>query len=224
MKQVGEKARHNQDIMRHSFFQVRMLKIAAIGLGVVLGALLSGLGAAIFFGNAIARQQSPAPQAILMLGGNLDREAFTANFARQHPELKIWVSSGLPRSKAIQIFSAAGIDRDRVRLDYQAVDTVTNFSTLVGELKQQEIRHVYLVTSTYHMRRASAIATIILGSQGIAFTPLTVPSRDPAESWLQVARDTGRAVFWAFTGHTAATLNPQYYHLRDVAERDSESG
>ncbi|MBD2578801.1 YdcF family protein [Oscillatoria sp. FACHB-1406] len=205
-----------------SFLQARPFKIGAIGLGVSLGMLLIGLAATILIGNAIARQQAPTPQAILMLGGNLDREAFTATFARQHPQLKIWVSSGLPRSQASQIFSTAGIASDRVYLDYQAVDTVTNFSTLVGELKKHSIRHVYLVTSTYHMRRAKAIATLILGSQGIAFTPLAVPSRDPAESWLQVARDTGRAALWVFTGRTAATLNPKYYHLRDVAERDSE--
>jgi hypothetical protein len=33
-----------------------------------------------------------APQALLVLGGWLDREHFAAKFALQHPQLPIWVS------------------------------------------------------------------------------------------------------------------------------------
>lgn len=193
----------------------------AIASGIALGVSLAGLGTLISTQIAIALQKAPTPEAILMLGGNTDREAFTARFALQHPDLDIWVSSGLPRAQASQIFRSAGIERDRLHLDYRAIDTVTNFSTLVDDFKNRNIQHVYLITSEFHMPRAEAIATIILGSQGIVFTPISIPSLDPPESWLRVARDAGRSVLWAFTGHTGATLNPKFHHLKDIAERDA---
>ncbi|WP_414542629.1 hypothetical protein [Nostoc sp. CCY0012] len=58
------------------------------------------------------------------------------------------------------------------------------------------------------MPRAKAIATIILGSQGIAFIPLAVPSNRPQESIIRIIQDVARVFLWVFTGHTGASLNP----------------
>ena len=85
---------------------------------------------------AIARYQSPSPQVILTLGGGHRREAFTAEFARSHPNLPIWVSSGTNEVRAREIFESAGVDNHRINLDYRATDTVTNFTTLVTDFKQ----------------------------------------------------------------------------------------
>ncbi len=157
---------------------------------------------------AIAFHQAPQPQAILMLGGTAlgEREKFTAEFAQYFPSLDIWVSSGLPPNKARPIFQAAGIKDSRLHLDYRAVDTVTNFTSLIPDLHQSGIHHLFLITSDYHIPRAKAIATIVLGSQGIAFTPLSVPSRDPPEPQLHILRDSGRALLWVLTGYTGAKL------------------
>lgn len=77
----------------------------------------------------IAYDQAPFPQAILTLGGSPVRPNFTAQFAQQHPALDIWVSSGLPPKQVRPIFRAANIPANRIHLDYQAVDTVTNFTS-----------------------------------------------------------------------------------------------
>lgn len=152
----------------------------------------------------IARWQAPTPQAILTLGGRPAREAFTAEFAQVHPELKVWVSSGLLPEKARPLFRSHGVADDRVTLDYRALDTVTNFTSLVKDLERQNIRHIYLVTSDYHMQRAEAIATIVLGSHGIAFTPIAVPSTHPKEDSSRTVRDVGRSLLWLVTGYTGA--------------------
>lgn len=168
--------------------------------------LLSGT---ILVRLAIATTRAPLPQTILTLGGGSDREKFTAQFAQMHPSLEIWVSSGIcPDDKAHEIFLAAGIPDTRVHLDRRAVDTVTNFTSLVKDFKKRNIQHIYLITEDFHMARAKAIAIFVLGSQGIAFTPVSVPSDEPPESWLHILRDSGRAVLWIFTGHTGASLNP----------------
>ncbi|MEB3280962.1 MAG: YdcF family protein [Lyngbya sp.] len=158
---------------------------------------------------AIAHYQAPQPQAILTLGGGSDRELFTAQFAKNHPNLDIWVSSGIPREPAMDIFRAAGIADRRVHLDYLAVDTVTNFTSMVDEFKQRNIQHIYLITSDFHLPRSQAIATIVLGSQGITFTPVAIPSREAEESSLRIWRDVGRSVIWVVTGRTGASLNPR---------------
>lgn len=159
---------------------------------------------------AIAYDQAPHPQAILTLGGGLEREQFTAQFAHLHPSLEIWVSSGRLPQEARAIFRAAGIPDNRVNLDYRALDTVTNFTSLVKDFKSRGIEHVYLITSDFHMPRAKAIATVVLGSAGIAFTPISIPTNQRPESWLRILRDSSRALFWVTTGHTGASLNPKH--------------
>ncbi|MBD2201164.1 YdcF family protein [Calothrix sp. FACHB-1219] len=157
---------------------------------------------------AIASYQAPYPQAILTLGGGLDREKFTAQFARIHPTLDIWVSSGLPPKLARKIFRNADIPNSRLHLDYRAVDTVTNFTSLVFEFKQRHIQHLYLITSDFHMPRAASIAILVLGSQGITFTSISIPSKQPSESIPHILRDMGRSLLWIVSGRTGASLNP----------------
>jgi uncharacterized SAM-binding protein YcdF (DUF218 family) len=155
---------------------------------------------------AVAYYQAPLPQAILTLGGGSDREKFTALFAQTHPSLEIWVSSGTPTKTAHEIFQAVGISNTRVHIDRCAVDTVTNFTSLIQDFKNRNFQHLYLITSDFHMSRAKAIATFILGSRGIAFTPVSVPSNKPSESWFHILRDSGRAILWIVTGKTGASL------------------
>ncbi len=167
----------------------------------------------------VAYHQAPHPQAILTLGGGINREKFTAEFAQNHPKLDIWVSSGISEQKARPIFAAADIPEERVYLDYDAVDTVTNFTTIGPDFRRRNIQHVYLITSDFHMPRAKAIASIVFGSQGIAFTPITIPSNRRPESSLRIARDAGRSLLWLVTGRTGASLNPRYSALQNHREQ-----
>lgn len=145
------------------------------------------------------------PQAILVLGGAPEREVFAADFARQYPDLPVWVSSGTNPEYAEWVFDQAEIDAERVHLDYRAVDTVTNFTTLVDDLKAQGIDSVYLITSDYHMRRAKVIGQIVLGSRDITFKAITVPSGQEEEGLDRAIRDGARAILWVVTGRTGST-------------------
>lgn len=145
------------------------------------------------------------PQAILVLGGStsdLEREKFTAKIAREHPNLPIWISGGSPPEYTKQIFAKAGINPKRLNLDYEAVDTLTNFTTLVDELHDRGITSVYLVTSDFHLRRACIIGEIVFGSRGMNFKPIAVPSQTPSEPIEKSIRDAARALVWVMTGYT----------------------
>ena len=147
-----------------------------------------------------------SPEALLVLGGHEERERFAAELAQETPQLPIWISSGSPKEYAQKIFAKAGIESDRLRFDYRASDTVTNFTTLVDELKEQGIDSVYLITSENHMTRATIIGDIVFRSQGIDFKPIAVPSNNPPEPLEKCLRDGARAILWLATGHTGAVL------------------
>jgi uncharacterized SAM-binding protein YcdF (DUF218 family) len=165
---------------------------------LTLPLVMAGLG----WGYHDLRDYWAKQSAIFVLGGHADRERFAARFAREHPDLPIWVSSGSPRGYAQKIFQKAGISLDRLHLDYQAKDTVTNFTTLADELKGQGIDSVYLVTSANHMGRARLVGEIIFGSRGIVIKPVSVPAKSPTESIEKLFRDGVRAILWVTTGST----------------------
>lgn len=160
----------------------------------------------LWLGYKEIKSQLQQPQAIFVLGGSTQREKFAAEFARQNPDIPIWVSGGSPKGYAQQVFAKAGIDPSRLNLDYQAVDTVTNFTTLVDELENRGIKSVYLITSDYHMRRARTIGEIVLGSRGIEFKTVPVPSERSPEPIEKAIRDGARAVLWVATGRTGSTF------------------
>lgn len=172
-------------------------------------ALLVALSSYIPLRLTFAYLHHPVPDTILTLGGGIDREFYTAEFAQIYPDLDIWVSTGIPTNQAQDIFRSANISGDRLHLDRRAIDTVTNFTSLVNDFKNQGVHHVYLITSDFHMRRARAIAFMVFGSQGIAHTPIAIPSKQPEEAPVKIARDVGRSLLWLTTGRTAASLHPQ---------------
>lgn len=168
--------------------------------------LLLGLLMGFRFSKQQVEVKTKPPQALLVLGGAPERELFAAKFARQHPNLDIWVSSGSNPEYAEWVFSEAGISLTRLHLDYEAVDTLTNFTTMVGKLQAEGIDSVYLITSDDHMRRARLIGEIVFGSRGIHFKPLEVPSGRSPEPVEKTIRDGARAVIWLTTGYTGAHL------------------
>lgn len=184
--------RRRSGVQQHFLNAVLILLLLGIGIRTVEGVMRT-------------------PEAVLVLGGSVEREAFAAQFAKEYPDLPVWISSGSNPEYAEWVFSEAGIGTERLHLDYQATDTVTNFTTLVDSFKARGIRSVYLITSDYHMRRAKVIGEIVFGSQGISFKPVAVPSQYSPEPWSKVFRDAVRSVTWVVTGRTGASLAQTLY-------------
>jgi len=144
----------------------------------------------------------PPPQMILVLGGDVDREKAAARLARVDG-LPVVVSGGTNPEYATWLFrEQQGLPADRVRLDYRAVDTVSNFTSLVDDLRRARIRHALLVTSSDHMQRALLVGRIVAGSRGIHLTPVPVPCGDLCvqEGRRKLWGDTARAVVWVISG------------------------
>ncbi len=141
------------------------------------------------------------PQVIFVLGGEEERELFAAKFANTHPTLPVWISGGAPQGYAKRVFKKAGVSIENLHLDYHAIDTVTNFTTLVDRFEAKGITSVYLVTSDDHMQRARAIGEIVFGSRGIKVKPVTFNSDRPSEPIQKTVRDSFRSLLWLTTGY-----------------------
>jgi uncharacterized SAM-binding protein YcdF (DUF218 family) len=167
--------------------RVLVLLLAAAGLAWLLRAPLEPL--------------LPQPQLILVLGGDVDREK-TAGQLAHHYHLPVMVSGGSNPEYAQWLFTQEGLERSQFQLDYRARDTLSNFTTVVDDLRRSGVRHVLLVTSSDHMDRALLVGRIIAGSRGIHLTPVAVPcgARCVPEGRSKVWGDGLRAAVWVVSG------------------------
>jgi uncharacterized SAM-binding protein YcdF (DUF218 family) len=162
---------------------------------------------------AIASYSAPQPQAILVLGGEVSRMEWAVKLMKQYPKMKVWVSD--PKSfyqVNSQVFKNAGMDQSRIIYDFCATDTVTNFTCNVQDFQQRGIHHLFVVTSDYHMARSRTIATLVLGSNGIIVTPVSVPSSGiQPDSPIKIVRDAFRSLLWLSVRRTGASFNPRLH-------------
>ena len=144
----------------------------------------------------------PPPQMILVLGGDADREAAAARLARVDG-LPVVVTGGTNPEYAHWLFlQKEGLSPRQVQLDYRARDTVSNFTSLVDDLRKARIRHALLVTSADHMERALLVGRIVAGSRGIHLTPVPVSCGElcVVEGRRRLWGDGARAALWVVSG------------------------
>lgn len=136
---------------------------------------------------------------MIVLGGALDNEINTARggfelnqaadrfvealrLARKHPEARILISGGDgsisggyegEAEAAERFFSAFGISPDRLVKENRSRTTYENTVNTAELLKSQGLENCLLITSAYHMLRATGL----FGTAGIAVTPWPVDYR-----------------------------------------------
>ncbi|CAI5510243.1 unnamed protein product [Closterium sp. Naga37s-1] len=89
-------------------------------------------------------------------------------------KLPVFISSG--NDDAADVMMREGVAAGRLRVDNHALDTVTNFTTMLRTFQRLKITHVLVVTSDFHMPRAAMMAKIVLQTHGIAFSTVAGPS------------------------------------------------
>ena len=145
---------------------------------------------------------SPPAQMSLVLGGDVAREQRAAALAARQG-LPVVVSGGSNPEYARWLFEQRqGLPPSQVQLDYRARDTLSNFTSLVDDLRRARIRHALLVTSSDHMDRALLVGRIVAGSRGIHLTPVSVDCADRCqpEGRRKIWGDGVRAALWVLSG------------------------
>lgn len=167
-----------------------------------------GMGLAmVWLLRAAGQHPVQPPQLILVAGGFEYRERHAARLAREY-SLPVVVSGGLSANYGRALFLEEGVQEPQLSRDDQASDTLENFTTLLADLKQRQVRHLLLVTGVDHMPRASLVGQIVAGSRGIQVTPVPVDCGESCvwESPLKVAADGLRAMIWVVSGQDVKAL------------------
>lgn len=138
---------------------------------------------------------------IIHLGGDTTRVYETIQAANDNPSALIIVSSEDNPVWVDQQLQAAGISRDRYVFDFNAWDTVTNFTKTKRWVMQQRPRKLLVVTNEFHMPRAETIAHCVFWKEGVKVVACPMADRAPrSESWQLVLGDVARALLWRLTG------------------------
>ncbi|MGD1856898.1 MAG: YdcF family protein [Leptolyngbyaceae cyanobacterium] len=147
-------------------------------------------------------QSSRLPtDAYVVLGGSIRREMQMAQraggFSQPQP---ILVSAGSADPCIRLLFEQAGASLEQVWLEHCAESTFGNFVYSVPLVERWGARHVTLVTSGSHTRRAVVMARILFGAQGIWIEPwivdeVGIPGNQ--ETVVKTTLDIGRSLAWA---------------------------
>ena len=136
-------------------------------------------------------------KAILQLGGNINRMDTGLKLLQNNPDAIMIISSELPVDECVGRLKRAKIPRERFIFDYQAWDTVTNFTTTLPLIRDLEIGELYVVTDLFHMPRVEAICEAIYFGKGVNRHYVTHGTDNHKEV---IWYDLCRAIFWRFTG------------------------
>jgi len=153
----------------------------------------------IFIDHPIKSGRTKMRKLILHLGGGMSRADKCIELANLYPDAPILVSS--EGGNPIEYYSQRGIDPNRVFLDYDAWDTLTNFTHTLRRVKKEfRAQKVFVVTHDFHMKRSMRIAEAVYWLRGIK--PIASPSGPPSheEKPNYVRDDTIRAWVWRLTG------------------------
>jgi uncharacterized SAM-binding protein YcdF (DUF218 family) len=138
--------------------------------------------------------------AVLVLGGSIQREIRAAELSRQYPALPVLISKGSPDPCIWLIFRRIGAPVQSVWLEKCADSTFTNFYFSTPVLQRWHVHKVKLITSATHLPRATWLSAILLGAHGIWVEPEIVVERGiPAnqETRIKTGLDVTRSLLWA---------------------------
>jgi uncharacterized SAM-binding protein YcdF (DUF218 family) len=143
---------------------------------------------------------------ILHLGGGLNRANKCIQLANEHPDAKIFVSS--EGGDVLKYYTDHGIDAQRITLDNDAWDTVTNFTHTRKRIKNEfDPNLIFVVTHDFHMNRSMKIANAVywlrnvrLVAQGAGGPNPYGPEYNFTEPDKLIQEDHIRAWIWRLTG------------------------
>ena len=150
---------------------------------------------------------------ILELGGNASRLYKVLELAELHPQAKIVISSEGSPDRVVSMLRGAGIKDDRFVFDFNAWDTVTNFTNTIKLIKSFRPKRVYVVTDKFHMKRSMGIAQAVFFLSGIKLIASCYLGSEPhaPEDPHLVRTDRFRAWLWRLTGYLKF-----YPHVKDA--------
>mmetsp|Transcript_4771 Transcript_4771/g.6033 ORF Transcript_4771/g.6033 Transcript_4771/m.6033 type:complete len:189 (+) Transcript_4771:285-851(+) len=161
-----------------------------------------------------------------VLGGSKRREvAALKTCLKKFPGVPIWISGPELTQDCLEICEQEGVDPELLRVDYRAIDTLSNFTTMCQDMYTGGFKKVAIITSRYHMKRARSIAAIIMPEFKLRYVPVGIvyQANEEKETILKVWRDQIRAYLWVYLRFDITNRILEWYHadrLNLVKERE----
>jgi len=160
---------------------------------------------------------SGAVDAILVLGGSIEREIYAAELVKQSPQIPILISKGSIDPCVWLVFRRQAAPMSNVWLEKCADSTFDNFYYSLPTLSSWGVHKVKLITSESHLPRAKWMAQILLGSHGIWVEPdivreVGIPGNH--ESRFKTSIDVTRSLLWV---PFSAFVHPQCSQITNLA-------
>jgi uncharacterized SAM-binding protein YcdF (DUF218 family) len=139
---------------------------------------------------------------ILHLGGSVHRLNKAIEAYNQHSGAYIIISSEGGTQQCVNKLKSAGIPDTNYIFDFNAWDTVTNFTKTFPLVKRRNTTHLFIATDKFHMRRAMAIAWAVYLFRGVKLIPCESLEGDlnRKESLYLVGMCLFAALLWRITG------------------------
>mmetsp|Transcript_2176 Transcript_2176/g.2500 ORF Transcript_2176/g.2500 Transcript_2176/m.2500 type:complete len:186 (-) Transcript_2176:770-1327(-) len=168
-----------------------------------------------------------------ILGGSKRREvAALKTCLKKFPGVPIWISGPELTEDCLQVCEEEGVNPELLRIDYRAVDTLSNFTTMAPEMYKGGFKKVAIITSRYHMKRARTIASIIMPEFKVRYVPIAIMYKADSEkeNLVKVWRDQIRSYLWVYFRYDVTKSLLEWYHkdrvdmVTDKIERFSHYG
>jgi vancomycin permeability regulator SanA len=149
---------------------------------------------------------------IIHLGGSVHRLNKAIETYRQNPGAFIIISSEGGTQQCLDKLNAAGIPSTDYIFDFNAWDTVTNFTATYDYIRKRGTKTLFVVTDKFHMPRAMAIAKIVYLFTGVKLIACESLEGDlnRTESKVKVNEAIIRTTLWKFLGYLPGSNGPTY--------------
>jgi vancomycin permeability regulator SanA len=151
-------------------------------------------------------------KTIIELGGSPHRLNKAIEIYRQHPGALILVSSEGQPELCVKMLKDAGVPESNYVFDFNAWDTVTNFTETYNYIRKRGTKTLFVVTDKFHMPRAMAIANIVYLFTGVKLIACESLEGDlnRVETGTLVRSSIVRAALWKFFGYLVGSNGPTY--------------
>lgn len=141
---------------------------------------------------------------ILELGGSPHRLYKAIEIYKKNLDAIILISSESSPQTCLNILMNAGVPYSKIFFNFDAWDTVTNFTLTFPLINQAEAKKLFVVTDRFHMDRAMTIANTVYFGTGVDTIPCESLDGDLSrkESSSQIFNNFLRALTWKVFGYT----------------------
>jgi vancomycin permeability regulator SanA len=149
---------------------------------------------------------------IIHLGGSVHRLNKAIEVYRQHPGAFIIISSESNTQQCVDKLKVAGIPSSDYVFDFNAWNTITNFTATYNYIRKRGTKTLFVVTDKFHMPRSMAIAKVVYLFTGVKLVACESLEGDlnRKEKKAQVRGAMISAALWKFFGYSPGRNGPAY--------------